>query len=130
MNISDFPCWGFVSASLFICDFPCSRLQKTRLEKEDGERKLRDLQDSLLILKKQAPTSDSSARVIHASVARQSSDYIDCVGETVFSRLVFKNGEKKPLRSSQVVSFFWLFPRSCTMLSNKLRMIWINRIES
>uniref|UniRef100_H3DKY2 Cingulin b n=1 Tax=Tetraodon nigroviridis TaxID=99883 RepID=H3DKY2_TETNG len=37
-------------------------LQKTRLEKEDGERKLQELQDSLLAMKKQAPSSDSSAR--------------------------------------------------------------------
>lgn len=52
------------------------RLQKTRLEKEDGERKLKELQDSLRTTKKQVPSSDSTARVIHISVARQNSDSI------------------------------------------------------
>lgn len=65
------------------------RLQKTRLEKEEGERKLKELQDSLLTMKKQVPSSDSSEGVIHISIARQNSDYICCVGEIESIACVF-----------------------------------------
>lgn len=41
------------------------RLLKSRLEKEEFESKLRDLQGSLL--KKETPASDSSAEVIYIS---------------------------------------------------------------
>ncbi|CAG10841.1 unnamed protein product [Tetraodon nigroviridis] len=49
-------------------------LQKTRLEKEDGERKLQELQDSLLAMKKQAPSSDSSARELQEALKQAEAD--------------------------------------------------------
>lgn len=73
---------GDFSLHLSLYVISLSRLQKTLLEKEDGERKLKELQDSMLTMKKQVPSSDSSARVIHISVAGRNSDYVYCVVET------------------------------------------------
>lgn len=70
---------SFTLSFYLICFF---RLQKTLLEKEDRERKLKELQDSLLAMRKHVPASDSSSRVIHISITRQNSDYIDSVGGT------------------------------------------------
>lgn len=59
------------------------RLLKSRSERYNLESELKDLQDSLLGLKKkQVPTSDLAEEVIHVSVARQNTDYACCVGET------------------------------------------------
>lgn len=66
-----------------IC-FLSGRLQKSHLEKGEFEDKLKDLQDSLLTMKKQIPSSDnkhSLEKVIHMLVIRQSTDYVCCVGE-------------------------------------------------
>lgn len=65
--------------------FLSCRLLKTRLEKEEFEGRLKDVQDSLLIMKKQTPAPDgdhSSAEVILMSVTWRSGDYARCVGET------------------------------------------------
>lgn len=64
--------------------FLSGRLQKSHLEKGEFEGKLKNLQDSLLTMKKQIPSSDnkdSLQKVIRMLVIRQSTDYVCCVGE-------------------------------------------------
>lgn len=64
--------------------FFSDRLQKSHLEKEEFEAKLKDLQNSLLTTKKQIPASDdkrSLEKVILTLVVKENADYVDCVGE-------------------------------------------------
>lgn len=86
---------SFTLALYLICLF---RLQKTLLEKEDRERKLKELQDSLLAMKKHVPASDSSSRVIHISITRQNSDYISTVWveQNLYTHLHARHSVKSP----------------------------------
>lgn len=60
------------------------RLLKSHLEREEFERKIKDLEDSLLVMKKQVPASDdnhSLAEVILIRHAAEHGDYTVGVGE-------------------------------------------------
>uniref|UniRef100_A0A674P798 Cingulin b n=1 Tax=Takifugu rubripes TaxID=31033 RepID=A0A674P798_TAKRU len=49
-------------------------LQQTRLAKDERERELKELQDSLLAMKKQAPASDSSSRELQDALRQAQAD--------------------------------------------------------